>query len=66
MSDVILFPGQGAQYEGMGLDWAEASSEARETYDEADRILDFPLSAACWSSGDEAVKVEAQEARTLF
>lgn len=48
----ILFPGQGAQHEGMGRDWAEAFPRARETFDEADAILGFALTESCWSSGE--------------
>ena len=40
---VVIFPGQGAQFEGMGRDWCDAFPEARETFAEADEILGFPL-----------------------
>lgn len=40
----FLFPGQGAQYVGMGKDFAESFSIARETFEEADDILGFSLS----------------------
>ena len=52
MNEAILFPGQGAQCEGMGSDWAAAHPEARETFAEADELLGFSLSKACWESGD--------------
>lgn len=48
----ILFPGQGAQFEGMGREWAETFEVARRTFAEADRVLGFPLSATCWSGGE--------------
>lgn len=48
-----LFPGQGAQYVGMGKDWYEAFPAAREVYDRADAILGFPLSRFCFE-GPEA------------
>ncbi|MDA1062510.1 MAG: ACP S-malonyltransferase, partial [Chloroflexi bacterium] len=51
MTEAILFPGQGAQFEGMGRDWAEAFPVARETWDEADEALGFSLSEACWAGG---------------
>ena len=38
MNEAILFPGQGAQCEGMGSDWAAAHPEARETFAEADEL----------------------------
>ncbi|MEO6711227.1 MAG: ACP S-malonyltransferase [Planctomycetota bacterium] len=52
MGEAILFPGQGAQFEGMGRDWCEAYPRARETFAEASRVLGFSLEEACWSKGD--------------
>lgn len=40
----MLFPGQGAQYPGMGKDFAETFAVARETFQEADDILQESLS----------------------
>ena len=53
MSEAILFPGQGAQFAGMGKDWAEAHAVARETFEQADEVLGFSLSRACWAEGEE-------------
>ena len=39
----FIFPGQGAQYVGMGKDFYEAFSVVRETFDEADETLGFSL-----------------------
>jgi [acyl-carrier-protein] S-malonyltransferase len=39
-----LFPGQGAQYPGMGKDFADAFSVARETFEEADDVLGESIS----------------------
>ena len=40
----FIFPGQGSQKVGMGRVWADASPEARQTFEEADEALGFPLS----------------------
>lgn len=40
----FLFPGQGAQYPGMGQDIANNFTLARETFQEADEVLGFKLS----------------------
>lgn len=40
----FLFPGQGAQYVGMGKDFYDLFTVAKETFDEADELLSFPLS----------------------
>lgn len=50
MSDrlAVVFPGQGSQYVGMGLDLYEQYPEARALFDEADEILDLRLSRLCF------------------
>jgi [acyl-carrier-protein] S-malonyltransferase len=50
-AEAILFPGQGAQFSGMGRDWCDAFPAARAIFEEADRILGFSLSEACWAEG---------------
>lgn len=39
----FIFPGQGAQYIGMGKDFYEELDECRKIYDIADEILDFDI-----------------------
>ncbi|MEE8465340.1 MAG: ACP S-malonyltransferase, partial [Dehalococcoidia bacterium] len=39
-----VFPGQGSQSVGMGVELFESSRAARETFEEADDSLGFPLS----------------------
>jgi len=58
MTRALLFPGQGAQFSGMGRDWCEAFPTARRTFEEADRILGFPLSQRCWDAGDEVHRTD--------
>ena len=50
-----IFPGQGAQYPGMGSDFAESYDEARSVFAEADSILDLPLSAWIFDTESERV-----------
>ncbi|MEM7307828.1 MAG: ACP S-malonyltransferase [Planctomycetota bacterium] len=58
MSEAILFPGQGAQFPGMGRDWYEAFPAARAVFDTANEVLGFSLTDACWNNnGDEAADV---------
>lgn len=49
----FVFPGQGSQYVGMGKSLYEASATARKVFDQADRVLGFPLSTLCFE-GPEA------------
>lgn len=55
----FLFPGQGAQYVGMGKDFALAFSVAKETFQEADDILDTTLSKIIFE-GPEDVLIQTR------
>jgi [acyl-carrier-protein] S-malonyltransferase len=44
----LIFPGQGSQTVGMGMELAERSAIARDVFNEADDVLGFPLSALCF------------------
>jgi len=49
----FLFPGQGAQYVGMGRNLADAYPEARALYEQADEILGFGLSKVCFEGPED-------------
>ncbi len=49
----FLFPGQGSQYVGMGKNLAEKYPQARQTFAQADQLLNFELSQLCFQ-GPEA------------
>lgn len=53
MKTALLFPGQGAQYVGMGKDLYETHPQARAVFDKADALLGFGLSKICFE-GPEA------------
>lgn len=61
MSEGVLFPGQGAQYEGMGRDWCEVFPTARQTFAHASRVLGFSLEDACWSRGEEVNRTDVAQ-----
>jgi [acyl-carrier-protein] S-malonyltransferase len=52
----FLFPGQGSQYVGMGKLLAENESVARQTFEEADEALGFPLSRLCFEGPEEELR----------
>jgi len=52
----FVFPGQGAQYAGMGAELARAYPEARAIFERADTILGMSLSTLCWEGPDERLK----------
>ncbi len=43
-----IFPGQGAQYVGMGKDLYEKSPKAKQIFDMADNLLGFAISKLCF------------------
>ncbi len=51
-STAFVFPGQGSQTVGMGRDLAERYPVARQTFQEADSILGFPISQVMWNGPD--------------
>ncbi len=55
MREGLLFPGQGSQHVGMGRALAERFSAARETFEEADDTLGFPLSGLAWDGPAEVL-----------
>lgn len=51
-----LFPGQGAQFTGMGQDLYEASAQAKALFDQADQQLGFSITEVMFSGDAEALK----------
>ena len=58
MNDAVLFPGQGAQFEGMGRDWCEQSERGGARF-----VVELPLMAA--DPGDEHASSAIEGARRL-
>lgn len=53
MSVAYLFPGQGSQHVGMGLDLYQANPDSRAVFDLADEQLGFSLSELCFNGPEE-------------
>ena len=51
-----VFPGQGAQFSGMGRDLYERSSEAKALFDSANEILGFNITDIMFEGSDEDLK----------
>lgn len=52
----FVFPGQGSQYVGMGLEIAKESSIALQTFEEADDALGFKISEICFNGPEEKLR----------
>lgn len=55
----FIFPGQGSQKVGMGLQVAEASESAKAVFREADETLGFPLSKLCFEGPEDQLRLTA-------
>jgi [acyl-carrier-protein] S-malonyltransferase len=52
----IIFPGQGAQYVGMGKSFYDNYPESRRIFDAIDKALGFKLSDKCFTGSEEELK----------
>ena len=62
----FVFPGQGSQYVGMGADCYEHSDEARHLFDEADRLLGYPLTSVCFSGPEDELRQTQNTQPAIF
>src|SRR5271170_7161038 len=62
----FLFPGQGSQSVGMGLDFYSNFAIARQTFEEADEALGFSLSKLCFEGPDEQLRLTENTQPAIF
>lgn len=61
----FMFPGQGAQYAGMGKDFYESMSVCREIFDKASEIAGFDMKKVCFEENEEINITEYTQAAML-
>jgi len=62
----FIFPGQASQEVGMGKDFADKYTIARETFEQADDILGFSLSKMCWDGPEEDLNATINTQPAIF
>ena len=62
----FIFPGQGAQFTGMGKDIYESNAKAKSLFDEANKILGFDISQIMFTGSADALKQTAVTQPAIF
>lgn len=52
----FIFPGQGSQFVGMGMDFYEKYEDSRKVFDEANDVLDMDLKSICFNGSEEELR----------
>lgn len=61
-----IFPGQGSQKVGMGLELYESNPSARRIFDEADEVLGFPLTKLCFEGPEDELTLTQNAQPAIF
>ena len=64
MRVAYVFPGQGAQWVGMGRDLYESFDSSRAVFEQADEVMGFPLTRLCFDGPEDELRqtINAQPA----
>ena len=53
----FVFPGQGSQFVGMGKNFYDHYSEARNLFEEANEILQYDISRICFNGPEDNLRL---------
>ena len=56
MAKAYVFPGQGAQFVGMGKDGDESNAQAKELFSKANEVLGYNITDIMFNGTDEDLK----------
>ncbi len=62
----FVFPGQGAQYVGMGKALYEAYPEAQQVFDDATEALGYDMAKMCFEGPEEALRITENTQPTIL
>ena len=62
----FLFPGQGAQYVGMGKEIYNQYEEAKKIYDKAEKISEMPIRKICFEGPEEELNKTENTQMAIF
>ena len=62
----FLFPGQGAQYVGMGKEIYNEYEEAKKIYDKAEEISEMPIKKICFEGPEEELNRTENTQMSIF
>jgi len=66
MKTAFLFPGQGAQFVGMGKDVVEQYPQAGKLFDRANEIVGYNLAALCFEGSEEKLNATTVSQPAIF
>ena len=57
----FIFPGQGAQYFGMGKDFFDKYEDSKKYFEEASKILGFDMEKMCFEENEDLNNIHRQQ-----